>query len=254
MRLQSQNINLFANKIEELQEQGYCLLKAHLSTSLIDNCRSAFLPVFEKYINDSGHLPNRGANRHFLPMPFARPCFVPDFFFDTEILTIIKNVMGDRIVADQWGCDVPLAGSTYQAVHIDYKRPLFHENTDLLLPAYMLVVSFALINVTQENGAIELAPGTHRMAREQACNSVENGKIKMIPIRMDIGDVLIRHPWTLHRGTPNRTEIPRLLATIRYVRDWYCDSCREVNSIPASLWKLLTSEQRAMLRFPIYND
>ena len=71
---------------------------------------------------------------------------------------------------------------------------------------------------------------------------------------MDIGDVLIRHPWTLHRGTPNKTDTPRLFATIRYVRNWYCDSSREINSIPTSVWELLTSEQRAMLRFPIQND
>ena len=159
--------------------------------------------------------------------------------------------MGDRIVADQWGCDVPVIGSTYQGVHVDYKRPLFHENQDLLLPAYMMVVSFGLNKITQENGAIELAPSTHKMTREQAYNDIESGKIKMQPISMDIGDVLIRHPWTLHRGTPNKTDTPRLLVTIRYVRNWYCDSSREVNSMPATVWKSLTTEQRDMLRFPV---
>ncbi len=159
--------------------------------------------------------------------------------------------MGDRIVADQWGCDVPVIGSTYQRVHVDYKRPLFHENQDLLLPAYMMVVNFGLNNITQENGAIELALNTHKMTREQAYNDIESGKIKMQPICMDIGDVLIRHPWTLHRGTPNKTDTPRLLVTIRYVRNWYCDGSREVNSMPSSVWKSLTTEQRGMLRFPI---
>ena len=244
-------INSFADKFEELQKQGYCVLKEHFAHSLVDNCRVAFLPRLNAYLNRNGHLPNRGANRHFLPMPFELPCFASEFFFDTEILGILKNVMGDRMVADQWGCDVPLFGSIYQTVHVDYQRPLFYEMPELNLPAYMMVVSFGLTKITEENGAIELAPSTHKMPREEALSAVENSKIKMLPISMDIGDVLIRHPWTLHRGTPNKTDTPRLLVTIRYVRNWYCDSSREVNSIPATVWESLTPEQRNMLRFPV---
>ena len=154
--LQMQKANSLRDKIDEFQELGYCLLRAHLSTVLIDNCRSSFLPYFQKYMQDHGHLPNRGVNRHFLPMPFEPPCFVPDFFFDTEILAIIKNIMGDRVAADQWGCDVPVMGSVYQAAHIDYKRPLFQELHHLVLPTYMMVVSFGLTDITGENGAIDL--------------------------------------------------------------------------------------------------
>jgi ectoine hydroxylase-related dioxygenase (phytanoyl-CoA dioxygenase family) len=244
----------FTNKADELQEQGFCILKGHFAVSLVDNCRFAFLPVLQKYLENNGHLPNRGTNRHFLPMPFEQPCFAPEFFFDDKILSIVKSILGDRIAADQWGCDVPLSGADYQTVHLDYQRPLFYEFPDLQLPAYMLVMSFALTQITEQNGAIELAPSTHRMTREEAVKAVEKKEIKMIPICMDIGDVLIRHPWVLHRGTPNKTDTPRLLTTIRYVRNWYADNSREVNSIPASVWKSLRIEQRNMLRFPVKAD
>jgi hypothetical protein len=102
--------------------------------------------------------------------------------------------MDDRIVADQWGCDVPLRGSEYQDVHADYQHPLFGEMPGLPLPA---------------------------------C------------------------PWALHRGTPNATDTPRALVTVRYVRRWYADDSREVNSIPRKVWESLTPEQQNMLRFPI---
>ena len=225
-----------AGKIEEFNEQGYCILKEHFAHSLIEDCRVAFLPTLDEYLTRNQQSPNRGVNRYFLPMSFERPCFASEFFFDPEILKILKGVIGDRIVADQWGCDVPLFGSNYQTVHVDYQRPLFYEMPDLNLPSYMTVVSFGLININQENGAIELAPGTHKMHREQAFNAVQSSEIKMIPISLNVGDVLIRHPWTLHRGTPNKTDTPRLLLTIRYVRSWYCDSSREINSIPATVW------------------
>ena len=59
--------NFFLDKIEELHEQGYCILKEHFAHSLIDNCRVAFLPTLNAYLTHNRHLPNRGANRHYLP-------------------------------------------------------------------------------------------------------------------------------------------------------------------------------------------
>jgi ectoine hydroxylase-related dioxygenase (phytanoyl-CoA dioxygenase family) len=194
---------------------------------------------------------SRGPHRHFLPMPFAPPCFQPEFFFNAGVLRIVRGAMDQRVVADQWGCDVPLRGSQSQAAHIDYQRPLFAEAPDLLLPAYMLVVSFGLAGITPAHGPIEIAPGTHRMQRRRAVSAVESGEIAMQPVPLEIGDVLIRHPWGLHRGTPNTTDAPRPLVTIRYVRCWYCDSSREVNSIPRAVWQSLTPEQQGQLRFPV---
>jgi ectoine hydroxylase-related dioxygenase (phytanoyl-CoA dioxygenase family) len=184
-------------------------------------------------------------------MPFEPPCFVPEFFFDDEVLGIVRRVMGDRVVADQWGCDVPVRGSEYQGIHVDYQRPLFAEAPELALPAHMLVVSFGLVQITPENGPIEIAPGTQRMPRTEAFQAVEAAEIEMRPIRLEIGDILIRHPWALHRGTPNTTDTPRALVSVRYVRRWYADASRDVGTVPHSVWESLTSEQRSMMRFPI---
>ena len=106
-------MNFLADKTDELRKQGYCVLKAQLDSSLIDYCRIAFLPILKTYLNNNAHFPNRGTNRHFLPMPFEKPCFTSEFFFNTDILTILKKVLGEKIIADQWGCDVPLYGSGY---------------------------------------------------------------------------------------------------------------------------------------------
>jgi ectoine hydroxylase-related dioxygenase (phytanoyl-CoA dioxygenase family) len=186
-------------------------------------------------------------------MPFDPPCFQPAFFFDPEILTIVRASLGPRIVADQWGCDVPLPGSEHQRAHVDYQRPLFEEAPDLSLPPYMLVVSFGLRTIAAAHGPIEIAPATHALPREQAMRSVESGEIPLRPVPLEIGDVLIRHPWAAHRGAPNLTDQPRALLTIRYVRRWYADSSREVSAIPRAVWNSLTPEQRELMRFPVEN-
>lgn len=242
---------MIQHKIAELQDQGYCVLRERFPRPLIEACREAFWPVLLAYLEKHGNEPNRGAHRHFLPMPFEPPCFAPQFFFDGQVLSIVRGVMDQRIVADQWGCDVPLRGSDYQGVHADYQRPLFAEAPDLRLPAYVLVVHFGLVRIAPEHGPVEIAPGTHRMPRQEALRAVEAGEIRLQPVPLEIGDVLIRHPWTLHRGTPNTTGIPRALATIRYVRRWYVDGSREVNSLPRALWESLTPGQRDLMRFPV---
>jgi ectoine hydroxylase-related dioxygenase (phytanoyl-CoA dioxygenase family) len=186
-------------------------------------------------------------------MPFQRPCFTPEFFFDAGVLNIVRGAMDERIVADQWGCDIPLRGSLNQEAHVDYQRPLFAEVPDLLMPPYMLVVSFGLVPITRAHGPIQIAPGTHRMPRDEAVRAVRSAEIEMQPIPLELGDVLIRHPWALHRGTPNTTDTPRALATIRYVRRWYADNSREINPIPQAIWRSLAPEQQNVMRFPVEN-
>ena len=240
-----------SEKILEIHKNGYCVLKAHLPKPAVNACREAFWPIMLDYIQDHRHEANRGPYRHFLPMPFHRPCFAPEFFFDKTILDVVRGAMCSRVVADQWGCDIPLRGSEFQQFHVDYQRPLFEEMPDISMPPYMLAVSFGLVDITAEHGPIEIAVGTHRMAREVGVRSVESGDCDVHRVLLEIGDVLVRHPWALHRGTPNITDTPRPLTTVRYVRRWYADESREVNAIPNAVWRAMTQDQRALMRFPL---
>ena len=237
--------------ILEIQDKGFCVLKRHFAQSLVNTCGDGFWPTLLAYLEENREAPNRGPHRHFLPMPFDGAVFVPELFFDKQVLSIVCGAMDDRIAADQWGCDVPLRGSEYQLPHVDYQRPLFAEFPDMELPAYMLVVSFGLVPITLETGPIEIAAGTHWMDRNEAMRAVEGSEIEMQPVPLEMGDVLIRHPWCLHRGSPNRTDEPRPLVTIRYVRRWYADRSRDVASIPRAVWDSLEPEQQSLMRFPI---
>ncbi len=223
----------YSGAIAELLEKGFCVLPGQLAHERIEACRLAFWPVLMDVL--TRREANRGPHRFYLPMPFEPPCFAPEFFFDPGVLTVVRGTMDERVVADQWGCDVPVRGSVHQEPHVDFRRPLFAEAPALVLPPYMLVVSFGLVPIRTENGPIEIAAGDGRMQR----------------VLLDVGDVLIRHPWALHRGTPNLTDVPRPLVSIRYVRRWYWDDSREVNAIPTAVWRGLTAEEQAVLRFPV---
>ncbi len=237
--------------VREIQENGFCVLRQRFARASIEACRDRFWPILLRYIETHRDVPNRGPHRHFLPMPFEPPCFHLKFFFDDEVLGVVRGAMDDRVVADQWGCDAPLSGSVHQNLHIDYRRPLFAEAPGLELPPYMLVVSFGLVPITRENGPIEIVPGSHRLPPQQALCALKTSELELQPVLLDIGDVLIRHPWALHRGSPNTTDVPRALLSTRYVRRWYADDSREVSFVPRAVWDSLTAEQQCVLRFPV---
>ena len=112
--------------LDDLTHNGYCVLREQFASSLIDACRIAVWPTLLAHVER--HEPNRGPNRHYFAMPFDPPRFSPQFFFNEALLQIVRGAMDDRIVADQWGCDVPVQGSTYQDAHVDFARPLFAES------------------------------------------------------------------------------------------------------------------------------
>jgi ectoine hydroxylase-related dioxygenase (phytanoyl-CoA dioxygenase family) len=238
-----------AQAILEFENQGYCVLRNHFDSHLVHQCREAFWPRMITHMENVQA--NRGPHRHFLPMPFDLLCFASQFFFDPDVLAIAKGLMGDRIVADQWSCDVPSLGSEHQEFHVDYQRPLFPELSNLILPPYAIIVSFGLVKIARERGPIEIVSGTHTMTKAAALEVIQRKKFTAEAVPLELGDVLIRHPWAWHRGTPNTTDIPRALCTIRYVRRWYADASRDVEEIPRAIWDSLTTEQQGLMRFPL---
>jgi hypothetical protein len=84
----------------EIQGNGYCVLRQHFSRHWVNACREGFWPILLAYLETHRDTPNRGPHRHFLPMPFTAPCFLPEFFFDHDVLSIVRTAMDDRVVAD----------------------------------------------------------------------------------------------------------------------------------------------------------
>ena len=67
---------------------------------------------------------------------------------------------------------------------------------------------------------------------------------------MNAGDVLIRDPRCLHRGSPNKTDVPRIVAVIGATRSWMWrgpERLRE-SSIDRDVWEGLSDEQRPRLQ------
>ncbi|GAB4200835.1 MAG: hypothetical protein Fur006_52730 [Coleofasciculaceae cyanobacterium] len=242
-RCNNQQIESFAQAV---LNDGHCVLPNHFSRATLNAWRNAFVPLLEEHIAREGKLRNRGPNRYYVTLPFTAPFADPSIYEDEDILAIAKRLVGEDMVMCQLATDTPLLGSDYQDVHRD-APPLFPE-TGMETPPFQLAINFPLVDVTLENGPFETTRGTHMMSKEEGLRRMESGEIKLEPITMQLGDVMIRDVRGLHRGTPNHTKTPRSMVVIGYSRRWLFRPEVSIH-IPRAIFDTLSDRARYLLRF-----
>jgi hypothetical protein len=232
--------------VREFARDGFCILRGHFSRQRLSTWRENFLPLLSEFTRLHNDPSYRGANRHYVTLPFQPPFSDPQIYEDPDILNITEHIVGKDMVMCQLATDTPLLGSNYQDIHCDAK-PLFPE-TNLITPPFQIAVNFPLVDVDKSNGATEIARGTHMMSKAEGFKAIEEGKIKIEAVEMKLGDVMIRDVRGLHRGTPNRVSQPRPMVVIGYSRSWLHRP--EVSiQIPKAEFAKLSERGRELLRF-----
>jgi hypothetical protein len=238
-----ENIN---SLVEAFKKDGFCILKNHLSKETLQKWNQKFLPLLTEHIEREGHIRNRGANRYYVTLPFENQWADPKIYEDPIILAICEALIGKDMIMCQLATDTPLIDSEYQDIHRD-AQPLFPE-MKAETPTFQIAVNFPLVEVTRENGPFEVVRGTHMMTKEEGLKKLETGELKIEPVLMELGDVMIRDVRGLHRGTPNNTETPRPMVVIGYSRKWLFRP--EVGiQIPKAEWDKLSDKGKSLLRF-----
>ncbi len=146
----------------------------------------------------------------------------------------------------QLATDTPLKGSDYQDLHRD-APPLFPELA-AETPSFQLAVNFPLVDVTEDNGPFETTYGTHLMTKEEGLRKLEVGEIELKRLMMKTGDLMIRDVRAIHRGTPNKTDVPRPMCVIGYSRRWLFRPEVSIR-IPRKTWGNLSEKAHHLLRF-----
>ncbi|WP_437676055.1 phytanoyl-CoA dioxygenase family protein [Sorangium sp. So ce131] len=228
------------------QRDGFCIIKNLIPKSLLLAWREAFAPLLEGHIAREGNLKNRGPQRYYVTLPFTAPFAEPRIYENETLLAVVERLVGPDMTMVQLATDTPLLGSDYQDVHRD-TPPLFPE-TGKETPAFQLAVNFPLVDVTPENGPVEIARGTHMLSKAEGMRLLEAGEIRLEPVLMELGDVMVRDVRGLHRGTPNRTREPRPMVVIGYSRRWLFRPEVSIR-VPRASLAHLSDRAKQMLRF-----
>ena len=230
------------------REVGFTILPGHLPRALMAACNEAFAPILATHMDEIDNKPNRGPRRHYIALPTVPPFEDPRLFADATIVAIVERLLGEDMAMAQYATDTPLSHSVYQAVHADV-GDLFPEEPTPYPPA-LIAVNFPFVDFTPQRGPFEVARGTHLLPKEEALAKINAGDIALEPQFMQAGDVLIRDPRCLHRGSPNRSETPRVVALIGCQRAWLQRTVNhDEQPIPREQWDGMSEEEWKRLRY-----
>lgn len=229
---------------EELNRDGICVIRGLFSQELVEEWAVAFDRLFHHRQNQPGGLAPREQARFYLTLPWVAPFADAAVFANSVILGVLDRVFYQDYRMVQLAADIPMQGSTYQDIHRDF-RPLFSDQ--IVTPLYAVAVNFPLVDVTADNGPFEMARGTHVMSREEGLVKITAGEIPIESFSMQRGDVMIRSPLALHRGSPNRTEQPRPMIVMGYVMHWLHTPKVDL-TVPREYYERLPEQTRQMLR------
>lgn len=229
---------------QELNRDGICVIRGLFDKKLIEEWAQAFEKLFRDRQNQPGGLAPREIARYYLTFPWVAPFANASVFANPTILGILDRVFFQEYVMVQLGADIPMQGSDYQEIHRDF-RPLFSDQ--IVTPLYALAVNFPLVEVTEENGPFQMARGTHLLSREEGLAKIASGEIPMESFYMQPGDVTIRSPLALHRGSPNRTSQPRPMVVMGYVMHWL-HTVKVDLTVPRDYYESQPEKVRQLLR------
>jgi ectoine hydroxylase-related dioxygenase (phytanoyl-CoA dioxygenase family) len=236
---------------DEVRATSSTILRGLFPVEKIDAWNEAFQPFLLRSIAEEADNPNRGASRYYVTLPFSGLWADPEVIDNDAIMAVVADLVGEDGVMQQLASDTPLRGSTHQELHRDTQ--LLFPETGAESPPYQLAVNFPLVNVTEENGAMEYAPGTHMLSKEDGLRRIETGETPLQRAPMNRGDVMIRDVRHIHRGTPNYTDTPRPMVVIGYSRRWLFRP--EVNiRVPREVLQGLSPRAQKQLRFnPVFD-
>jgi hypothetical protein len=222
---------------------GYAVIDGLLPQPLIEEMRAAFDKLLAEHI--AANPSNRGANRYQMYLPFEAPFADPRVYANPAVMAVVEAVLGPNAACVYFASDTPLPGSDYQRVHSDTQ--LLFPEANLSLPCYGLVLNIPLVDVTDENGPLEVWPGgTHLWSGKGEIASLAE-RMPHGPLRMNAGDVVIRDLRMWHRGTPNRSDRSRPNVALVYVRPWYRFE-QKPPVIRLSSWNALSPAEQRLFR------
>lgn len=236
---------------DEVRETSATLLKGVFPIEVIDAWNAAFQPLLRAAVEREKDDPNRGPNRYYVTLPFHGLWADPRIIDNDAVMAVVGELVGEDGVLCQLASDTPLKGSDYQDLHRDTQ--LLFPETGAETPPYQLAVNFPLVDVTPDNGPMEMAAGTHMLSKAEGLRKVESGEIPLEPVLMNRGDVMIRDVRHIHRGTPNPSDTPRPMVVIGYSRRWLYRPEVEIR-VPRETLDRLPARAQRWLRFnPVFD-
>jgi hypothetical protein len=215
--------------LDALHGDGFVLLNDVVDLAHLD-------VLHERMINDLGALRARpdapynwnSGNLQQDPPPFP-PYLFADVLLNPYAISVTSAMLGPGVKNVMYGGNTALPSDQRQPVHCDVGHLWPVEILEAPHPPASLVINVLTVDVSPENGATEIWPGTHR---ELGVGVGDDIKIAPAPLEarrvisppfqptFRRGSMLIRDIRLWHAGMPNRTSEPRPMIGMIHSSAW----------------------------------
>ena len=213
-------VNLAVNAI---RVEGYIILENIISHEHLDLLRermdsdSQILIKAEKW----GGVDGLKGHLQQSPPPFT-PYVFRDIVANPYIIQVTKALLGEGVYNNFYSGNTNCPGSRTQPLHRDNDH--LWQNQEIAHPTAEVVINISPQETTEENGSVELWPGSHLDVSGRWIDAKQEGERRKIalPIRGSAkkGSALIRDIRLWHRGVPNHSDSPRHMIAMIH-RSWW---------------------------------
>ena len=212
-----------AQAVKAIRVDGYVVLENVINHDHLDILR-------ERMDADSQMLINAekwgGAGRLIGHLQQGPPPFAPYIFRDVVanpyVVQVTKELLGPGLYNNFYNGNTNCPGSTTQPLHRDGAH--LWPNQEVAHPTTEVVVNISPQDTTEENGSVELWPGSHLQVGDGGVDEEQEEARRKIcpPIRGNAkkGSALIRDMRLWHRGVPNPSDKPRHMIALIYRVNW----------------------------------
>jgi hypothetical protein len=154
----------------------------------------------------------RGPNRYYVEVHPERLSGFVDIVTHPWVVAVCRAVLGPEYKIVEAGFDIPFPGAMHQPWHRDFPAP---PETLVGRRLNSLAFNITTVDVTEEIGPFEIAPGTQwddlaggdpMFPAKELYPRYESRAQRKLP---KVGDISARSALAIHRGTANRSQQSR---------------------------------------------
>ena len=198
-----------------LYGDGIIGLKNAFERAWVARLREDIDTLFEQARQQPQGALNRGPNRFYVEVHPERIRGFVDLATHPWVVAVCEAVLGPQYRIVEVGFDVPGPGAAVQPWHRDFMMP---EATRVGRRLNSLAFNLTTVDVTDEMGPFEIAPGTQWDDLSAGCDPsgmfpppawYPRYEARAQKKLAQIGDISARSALTIHRGTANRSALSR---------------------------------------------
>ena len=232
----------FKERLAQIESNGFCVIEDAFSPDQISRSREQLAPWLQQKLMGRNNFEGHFSERVYALL--AKAPAIAEMIEHPEVLAVVDSLLEPGYLLSAALAINVHPGETPQPWHID------DGSGDLVTPKPRapLGVSaiWALDDFTEENGATEIAPGSHQWASGRVPNDDE-----LMKVCMNAGSVLLFAGSLVHRGGANTSQSTRLAVTPQYCMPWLRQIENMVLAVPPEVAGNYSTRVQRLLGYSI---